>query len=70
MRSMPGAHEHTHARNSLSNHPIGKFRRAGDLERAPHRTFRVGAERNGHLVGPALKRTNQSGSDGPERLDE
>ena len=40
-----------------------------EFERAPRRTFRVGAEHDGHLVGPAPKRTNQFGSDGPERLD-
>ena len=66
---MMGAHEHAHASIVSTYNPIEQFRRAGDRERAPHHTYRVGTVRKGTLAGPVQKRTNQSGSDAPDRID-
>ena len=44
------------------NNLIGKFCRDGDHERAPPRTLKVGAFRNGTIVGPVPNRPNRSGT--------
>ena len=66
---MMGAHEHAHASIVSTYNPIEKFRRAWDRERAPHHTYSVGIVRKGGSDGPVPKRTNQSGSDAPDRID-
>ena len=44
------------------NNPTGKFCRDGDHERAPPRTLKVGALRNGTIPGPVPNRPNRSGT--------
>ena len=44
------------------NNPIGIFCCDGDHVRAPHRTLKVGAFRNGTIPGPVPNRPNRLGT--------